>query len=189
MDFYQEIPLLVEHLQKGELILYPTDTVWGIGCDATNEAAIAKIDDLKKRKSNKNYLLLLDSYENLLKYVEYVPVKARNLIEYHTRPLTIIYETPKNLPSRLLAEDGSIAIRITKDAFCLKLIESFGKPIISTSANMSGSPVAQSFKEIDANIKNSIKAIALYRQNEEIETTPSTIVAVKDDKDLIFLRK
>ena len=189
MDFYQEIPFLVEHLHKGNLILYPTDPIWGIGCDATNAAAIAKIDALKQRKSGKNYVVLIDTYEHLENYVEYIPVKARNLIEFHQRPLTIVYGQAKNLPVELVAEDGSIAIRVTKDPFCQKLIKEFGKPIISTSANISGEPFPVSYEDIDTVIINQITAIAKHKQTEKMNGMPSVIVKVEDNKDLLFLRK
>jgi L-threonylcarbamoyladenylate synthase len=189
MDFYQEIPLLVAELTKGNVILYPTDTIWGLGCDATNSEAIHKIDEVKKRKADKNYIVLLDSYDRLQDYVSYIPTKARNLIEYHTRPLTIIYDQPKNLPPELLAADGSIAIRITKDLFCQELIASFDKPIVSTSANISGEPYPSSFMEVDERISTNVARIADYRRTEQVAAAPSTIVKIEEGKDLIFIRK
>lgn len=189
MDFYQEIPFLVEQLQQGELILYPTDTIWGIGCDATNIEAVHQVDVVKHRTTGKNYVLLMDSYDMLEEYIAYVPLKAKNLIDYHSRPLTIVYAEPVGLPKELLANDGSVAIRITKDPFCQTLIHSFGKPIVSTSANISGEPFPSSFADIDIRIKAAIKGIVKHRQEETITAVPSTIVKVEEGQDLIFIRK
>lgn len=189
MNFTNEIASLVKELGDGNLILYPTETVWGIGCDATNEVAVQKIDALKKRAAGKNYILLIDSLERLKEYIEYIPPKANNLIAYHTRPLTIIYDSPKNLPISLLAEDGSIAIRVTMDPFCKELIGTFGKPIVSTSANISGQPFPKTFSEISEEIRKGVDGIARYKQYEKNEGTPSVIVKVADGEDLIFIRK
>ena len=189
MDFSTLIEPLVKSLEEGALILYPTETIWGIGCDATNETAIKQIDRLKQRKEGKNYILLVDSLDLLQKYVEYVPPKASNLIAYHTRPLTIIYSQPKNLPKSLLAPDGSIGIRVTLDPFCKALIKAFGRPIVSTSANISGQPYPKAFKDIDLSIKKGVDSIAMHRQLEVSESSPSVIVKVVDGEDLIFIRK
>lgn len=189
MNFTNEISTLVETLAKGELILYPTETIWGIGCDATNEAAIQKIDLLKNRIEGKNYILLIDSLEHLREYIEYIPPKASSLIAFHTRPLTIIYDKPKNLPLSLLAEDGSIAIRVTKDPFCGELIKAFGKPIVSTSANISGQPYPATYSEISDVIKKGVDGIARHKREETSEGAPSVIVKVVDGEDLTFIRK
>lgn len=189
MNFTNEIRTLVNALEQGNLILYPTETVWGIGCDATDEVAIQKIDALKKRAKGKNYILLIDSLENLKNYVDYIPPKANNLIAFHSRPLTIIYDKPKNLPLSLLAEDGSIAIRVTMDPFCKELIRAFGKPIVSTSANISGQPYPKMFSEISAEIRKGVAAIAEHKQYDKNEGTPSVVVKVVDGEDLIFIRK
>lgn len=189
MDFSALIKPLVTSLEEGALILYPTETIWGIGCDATNEAAIQQIDALKQRKEGKNYILLVDSLELLQDYIEYIPPKASNLIAYHRRPLTIIYSQPKNLPTSLLAPDGSIGIRVTLDPFCKALIKAFGKPIVSTSANISGKPYPKAFKDIDNTIKTGVGAVAMHRQLDQSENSPSVIVKVVDGEDLIFIRK
>ena len=189
MNFTKEITPLVEALKEGNLILYPTETIWGIGCDATSPTAIEKIDVLKNRKEGKNYILLVATEAQLLEYVEYVPPKASNLIAYHTRPLTIVYDKPKNLPACLLAEDGSIAIRVTSDPFCKALVNAFGKPIVSTSANISGQPYPKTFLDIDNTIIKGVASIAQYKQYEESEKPPSVLVKVVDGEDLTFLRK
>ena len=189
MNFTKEIAPLVKALEEGNLILYPTETIWGIGCDATSAAAIAKLDALKDRKEGKNYILLVDNQARLAEYIDYIPPKASNLIAYHTRPLTIVYDKPKNLPACLLAEDGSIAIRVTLDPFCKKLVNAFGKPIVSTSANISGQPYPKTFLDIDAVLTKGVASIAQYKQYEESEMPPSVLVKVVDGEDLFFLRK
>ncbi|MDC0231225.1 L-threonylcarbamoyladenylate synthase [Aureispira] len=190
MDFMYQIPEIIRTIEEGKLILYPTETIWGIGCDATNEKAIRKLNELKNRVVEKKYVLLVDNIDLLSEYVNYIPPKARNLIEYFSKPLTIVYDQPKNIPDSLLAEDGSIAIRITLDPFCKALVNAFGKPIVSTSANISGEPFPGSFEEIDLLIKDGVDFIVQHRQEESNRNiTPSTIVKVVDGSDLIFIRK
>lgn len=185
----QEIDRLALYLEQGKVILYPTETIWGLGCDATQTAAIQQIHDIKQRPEGKTYILLVDSQARLEEYVSYVPPKASKLIAYHERPLTIIYAQPKNLPEALLAPDGSIAIRVTRDPFCKALVAALGKPIVSTSANTSGKPYPDSFKAIEPRIIKEVDAVADYRQKETSPNAPSTIVKVIDDEELIFIRK
>ena len=189
MDWDRESQRLAAQMEQGNLILYPTETIWGIGCDATNEEAVQQIDHLKQRQEGKNYILLVDTIERLEEYISYIPPKASKLIAYHTRPLTIIYEHAQNLLASLLAADGSIAIRVTKDPFCQALIADLGKPIISTSANTSGQPYPKQFSEIAPEILKGVGAVAQYRQEEVNEQIPSTVVKVVDGEDLIFIRK
>ncbi len=189
MDFMTQLPELAQNLEDGKLLLYPTETIWGIGCDATNELAIQKINFLKNRSEDKSFILLVDDLPMLSHYIPYIPPKARNLIAYHSRPLTIIYENTKNLPLSLLAEDGSIAIRVTLDPFCKALLNAFGKPIVSTSANISGQPFPSCFQDINPLIKKGVDCIAQHRLDEKSDATPSVIVKVVDDEDLIFIRK
>ena len=133
----KEITKACQVLQQGGLILYPTDTIWGIGCDATDTQAVKKVYQLKGRRESKSMIILLDHTDNLTKYVKNVPDKAYELIENATVPLTIIYPQAQNLAKDLINKDGSIGIRVTKDIFCKELIMKFGKPIVSTSANIS----------------------------------------------------
>ena len=189
MHYSRQIPLLVKDLEEGKLLLYPTETIWGIGCDATNDKAVQKINLLKKRVLDKSFILLVNDMEMLSRYVQYIPPKARNLIAYHTRPLTIVYDTPLHLPKAVLAEDGSVGIRVTLDPFCKDLIQQFDKPIVSTSANLSGQPFPTSFTDIDPQIIRGVHRVAEYRQSEIAKQTPSVIVKVVDGEDLIFLRK
>lgn len=165
-------------LQQGGLVLYPTDTIWGIGCDATNEEAVKRIYALKQRTDQKAMLVLLDSSAKLNAYVADVPDIAWDLIEVTDKPLTIIYSNAKNLATNLLGEDGSIGIRITKEPFSQKLCERFRKPLVSTSANISGSPSPGSFYEIDEAVKNNVDYIVRYRQDESVQHKPSGIVKV-----------
>src|SRR5512133_346010 len=135
ISFVDDLVKAVETLQKGGIILYPTDTIWGLGCDATNRDAVARIYSIKQRRDEKSMLVLLDDAEKLYDYVKQVPDIAWNLIEVADKPLTLIYPGAQNLAENLIAEDGSIGIRIVKDEFCRKLISWFRKPIVSTSAN------------------------------------------------------
>lgn len=163
-------------MQKGGIILYPTDTVWGIGCDATNEKAVAKVYTLKKRKDSKSMLLLTDNEAKLNMYVSEIPDIAWDLLSVADKPLTIIYPRAKNLPQSLLAEDGSIGIRITREEFSRKLSERFRRPIVSTSANISGEKPPANFAEISEEIKNGVDYIVNYRQNDKEKSQPSGII-------------
>ena len=160
-------------MQAGGLILYPTDTVWGIGCDATNEEAVRRVYELKKRADNKAMLVLLDSTAKLEAYVDNVPDIAWDLIEVADKPLTIIYSKGKNLAPNLLGENGSIGIRITRE-------KQFRKPLVSTSANVSGEPSPANFDEISDVIKNGVDYIVNYRQDDKTKAQPSNIIMLGD---------
>ena len=174
----EEIKKACEVMQKGGIILYPTDTVWGIGCDATNEDAVKKIYEIKKRADNKAMLVLVDSPAKVDFYVEEVPDIAWDLQELADKPLTIIYSNARNLASNLIGEDGSIGIRITKEEFSKKLCERFRKAIVSTSANISGQPTPHNYEEISDGIKQAVDYIVDYRQNDQNKPAPSGIVKV-----------
>lgn len=163
-------------MQAGGIILYPTDTIWGIGCDATNEEAVRKVYELKRRIDNKAVLVLTDSTAKLNMYVSEVPDIAWDLIEVTDTPLTIIYSQAKNLASNLLGEDGSIGIRVTNEEFSHKLCERFRKPIVSTSANISGEPSPANFQEISEEIKKGVDYIVNYRQEDMSKAKPSHII-------------
>ena len=143
----EDIQKACEIMQAGGIILYPTDTIWGIGCDATNEKAVQKVYELKKRTDNKAMLVLTDSSAKLSMYVSDMPDIAWDLIEVADKPLTIIYPHAKNLASNLLGEDGSVGIRVTNEEFSRKLCERFRRPLVSTSANVSGEPSPGNFSE------------------------------------------
>ena len=187
--FNPDIENAVRVLRNGGVILYPTDTIWGIGCDATNAEAVEKIFTLKKRKEEKSLIILLDEIEKLHDYVEQIPEHALPLIEYSENPLTIIYPKAINLAKNVPAADGSIAIRITKDKFCRELISSFGKPMVSTSANISGGLPPKNFSEISDEIKTSVDYVVQHRQNENKIQKPSTIIRLGLKGEIEFIRR
>lgn len=172
----EEIKKACEVLQAGGIILYPTDTIWGIGCDATNEKAVQRIYELKQRADNKAMLVLTDSPAKLNMYVDRVPDIAWDLIQVADKPLTIIYPEAKSLAANLLAEDGSVGIRITNEEFSRKLCECFRKPLVSTSANVSGDVSPANFSEISDVIKNGVDYIVAYRQDDQSKAVPSGII-------------
>ena len=163
-------------LRKGGLILYPTDTIWGIGCDATNEEAVQRVYTLKQRADNKAMLLLLGNEARLESYVQEVPEIAWSLIEVADRPLTLIYPGARNLAPNLIAEDGSVGIRITREEFSRWLCEQFRRPVVSTSANISGQPAPHTFQEIAEEIKQGVDYIVQYRQDDLTAAQPSSII-------------
>ena len=156
----EDIKEAVEVLKAGGIILYPTDTVWGIGCDATSESAVAKVFELKKRSDSKSLITLVSDADMLGRYVKVIPEVAINLIEVNDKPMTIIYPGAMNLASNVIAEDGSVGIRIPMNDFCVELIRRFRKPIVSTSANISGEPTPSSYEEITFDIINSVDWVA-----------------------------
>lgn len=172
----EDLKMACDVLRAGGIILYPTDTIWGIGCDATNEAAVHRIYELKRRADNKAVLLLTDSSAKLNAYVTEVPEIAWDLIDVADKPLTIIYPGAKNLATNLLGEDGSVGIRITKEEFSRKLCERFRKPLVSTSANVSGEKSPQNYSEISDVIKEGVDYIVKYRQDDMTKAQPSSII-------------
>jgi L-threonylcarbamoyladenylate synthase len=178
-----------EALKAGKTILYPTDTIWGLGCDATNSSAVKKIYEIKKRDDSKALIILLDDINKLNLYVVNVPDIAWDIVEFSEMPLTVIYPKGKNLAPELMGEDGTIAIRVTKNDFCKKLIYKLGKPLVSTSANISGMPFNGSFSDISEEIKKQVDYIADYRREEKIKATPSRIIKLGLDGEINFIRK
>ena len=172
----EEIKKACEVLQKGGVILYPTDTVWGIGCDATNEEAVKRVYEIKRRADSKAMLVLVDSDVKVDFYVKDVPEVAWDLIQYATKPLTVIYDNARNLAPNLIGEDGSVGIRVTSEEFSKQLCFRFRKAIVSTSANVSGQPAPASFSEIQDEIKQAVDYIVGYRQDEPAGAKPSTIL-------------
>lgn len=163
-------------MQEGGVILYPTDTVWGLGCDATNEEAVRKVYEIKKRMDSKALLVLVDSPVKVDFYVDEIPSVAWDLIELTTKPLTIVYSGARNLASNLLAEDGSVGIRVTGEEFSKKLCQRFRKAIVSTSANISGEPSPAIFEEISEEIKSQVDYIVKYRQDDTQRAKSSSII-------------
>ena len=172
----EDIRKACEVMQKGGVILYPTDTVWGIGCDATNPEAVKRVYEIKRRADSKAMLVLVDSDVKVDYYVEEVPPVAWDLIEYATKPLTIIYDGARNLAPNLLAEDGSVGIRVTSEEFSKQLCFRFRKAIVSTSANISGEPSPATFAEISEEIKQSVDYVVQCRRDETACPKPSGII-------------
>jgi L-threonylcarbamoyladenylate synthase len=171
-----EIKKALEVLRSGGIILYPTDTVWGIGCDATNESAVKRVFEIKKRTDTKAMLVLIDSAAKLQGYVDEIPDMAWDLIEMTEKPLTIIYPQAKNLAFNLIAEDKSIGIRVTNEPFSKTLCEQFRKPIVSTSANVSGEPTPRNFSQISEKIKSAVDYVVNFCQDDKSEPKPSSII-------------
>jgi L-threonylcarbamoyladenylate synthase len=176
----EDIKKALEILKNGGVILYPTDTVWGLGCDATNPEAVERIYKIKKREDNKNMLVLVDHSGRLDSYVREVPEIAWDLIEAALSPITLIYPGAKNLAKNLVDEDGSIGIRICNDEFCRELIKRLGKPLVSTSANISGEKTPAVFSEISEDIKDSVDFIVEWRQDDYMKRSPSSIIKLGD---------
>jgi L-threonylcarbamoyladenylate synthase len=175
-------------LNNGQILLYPTDTVWGLGCDASDENAVAKIFKIKQRAESKSLIILVDSIEMLQKYVEIIPEKVQAILLKTERPTTVIYENPKNLAKNVIAADNTVAIRIVQEEFCNNLIQQFGKPIVSTSANISGMPTPSSYKEIDPSILDTADYIVnLHR--EKINEQSSQIIKIDEFGTIVYLRK
>ena len=172
----EDIKKACEVMAAGGIILYPTDTIWGIGCDATNEKAVQRVYELKRRTDNKAMLVLMDSEAKLDRYVSDVPDIAWDLISVSDKPLTIIYSSAKNLATNLLGADGSVGIRITNEEFSKKLCERFRKPLVSTSANVSGEPSPANFSEVSEVIKEGVDYIVSYRQDDMSRPNPSSII-------------
>lgn len=172
----EDIRNALDVLRRGGVILYPTDTVWGIGCDATDEAAVARVFALKRRADSKAMLTLIDSTAKLQGYVDEVPDVAYDLIEMSEKPLTIIYSGAKNLAPNLLGDDGSVGIRVTNERFSKRLCERFRKPIVSTSANISGEPAPKTFAEISDEVKAAVDYVCTTRRDEAVAAKPSSII-------------
>ncbi|MBI3502224.1 MAG: threonylcarbamoyl-AMP synthase [Bacteroidetes bacterium] len=185
----QEIQQALKVLRDEGTILYPSDTIWGIGCDATHEKAVEKISLLKKRNEAQRFISLVSDEAMLNRFVKNIPAVAWDLLDAADSPLTIIYDEPKGLAASILSDDGSAAIRIVKDEFCQRLIHKFGKPIVSTSANISGENTPQNFFEISEEIKNGVDYIINWRQDECQDAKPSSIIKLKSNGEFKIIRK
>lgn len=177
----------VDQLRLGKIILYPTDTVWGLGCDILNKNAVDSIYEIKKRVSSKALIILVSSIEMLKEYV-IIPDDKLSVLN-NEKPLTVIYSNTKNIPNYLTANDGSIAVRITKDPFCKELIDTFGKPIISTSANISGNPTPSIFSEIDKTILSDVDYVVNWRQDDKSKSLPSKIIKFTGKDEIEIIRE
>ncbi|MDX9892363.1 MAG: L-threonylcarbamoyladenylate synthase [Bacteroidales bacterium] len=184
-----EVKKCVELLLDGKVILYPTDTIWGLGCDATNVEAIKKIIKIKQRHEKKSLIILLDNENKLPLYVSKIPLIAWDLLSHTYRPTTYIYPTAKNLPQELIASDGTIAIRIVKNKFCQKLIHQLGHPIISTSANLTDKHSPQTYQEISNEIINAVDYIVPEEFDEARDLKPSRLIKFIDDYNFVVVRE
>lgn len=175
-------------LHSGGIILYPTDTVWGIGCDATNEKAVEKIFSVKKRNEEKSMIILVADEKEIVTYTNDPNAVIYDYIKGVHKPTTVIYDNAKNVAANLINKDGSIAIRIVKDEFCCKLIKIFGKPIVSTSSNISGFPPASFFEDIDIEIKNGVDYVVQHRRDDLTPSVPSSVIKIGDDGKIFIIR-
>ncbi len=184
----EEIEKALEILKKGGIILYPTDTVWGIGCDATNPQAVERIYKLKQRDDNKAMICLVNSIKMLEQFVDEVPDPAYDIIEYSNKPTTIIYDNPVRVANNLVGPDETLGIRVVKEVFCEKLIYKFKKPLVSTSANISGQPTPNSFAQIAPEILKGVDYVVnLY--HSKISDKPSAIIKIGNDRSVKVIRK
>jgi len=188
-QFHEDLKNALEVLQQGGVILYPTDTIWGIGCDATNPDAIEKVYRIKARDPQKSMLILVDYPARVERYVDEMPDIAWDLMEVTDKPLTLIYPNAIHLPDNLLNADGSIGIRVTEEKFSQQLITRFKRPVVSTSANYSSQPYPQKFEDIDKGIIESVDYVVQYRQNERKVTSPSGIIKLGPSGEVKVIRE
>ena len=185
----EDIRKAVEVLRKGGVILYPTDTVWGIGCDATNSEAVKRVYDIKQRDDSKALICLVDSDARLQRYIRKVPDVAWQLLDCCDKPTTVILDGAVNLAENLIAEDGSVGIRITQEPFSKELCFRFQKALVSTSANISGEPAAQNYPDIDPKIIEAVDYVCWSRRQEHKPHKPSSIIKLTEDGKVTIIRK
>ena len=184
----EEIERCISLLKEGKVILYPTDTVWGIGCDATNEEALMCIYRIKQRNEKKSMIILLDSMQRLPMYVKKIPLIAWDLLAHVTRPTTFIYPSAYNLPEKLIHEDGTIAIRIVQHEFCRHVIRGLGHPLISTSANIAGEPTPQTYDKISPEIIRQTDYVVSQDHATSMDFKPSRLIKFIDDYNFTIIR-
>jgi L-threonylcarbamoyladenylate synthase len=187
-EMEDDLTRALEILRGGGTILYPTDTIWGIGCDATSDEAVRKVFAIKKREDTRQMLILMDDPLNIGSYVKNVPDLAYSLIESAQRPLSIIFQGAVNLAPSLISADTTIGIRVVRDGFCRELIRRHGRPVVSTSANISGNPPPANFASIDDQIKVSVDYIVKWRQDDERLSGPSDIIKFGEEGEIIKIR-
>jgi len=187
--FKQDLDQALVTLKNGGVILYPTDTVWGLGCDATNEVAVEKINQIKGRAADKSFIILLDTDSKIQSYVSEVPEVAYDLIEYAENPLTVIFSNAKNLAPNVINQDGTVGIRVVKHDFCKQLLQRFRKPIVSTSANISGQPTPQFFDEISEEVISKVDYVVTLDQELRTPKKSSTIIKLGPTGQFSFIRK
>jgi len=186
--FEREVEKALEVLRGGGIIVYPTDTIWGIGCDATNERAVRRIYEIKKREDSKSMIILVADERDVLQYVAAPHPEVFDFIEEQTRPVTIIFEHAVGLPDNLVAEDGTIAIRIVRDEFCRHLVKRLKKPLVSTSANISGQASPKNFSEVSHEVKKAVDYIVKWKQDDTTIGQPSQIIKWNNDGTRTIIR-
>jgi L-threonylcarbamoyladenylate synthase len=189
MDFSEDVEHCLRVLSTGGIIVYPTDTVWGIGCDATSAQSVEKIFNLKRRPPKKSFIILLADRQDILKYVSHPEPQIFEFLETVKKPTTVIYEGAINLAENLVGEDGSIAIRLVKDAFCRHLIKRLRRPLVSTSANISGEPAPGFFGEIALEIIRGVDYTVHYRRDDLHPGEPSSVVRLQKDGTIEIIRQ
>jgi L-threonylcarbamoyladenylate synthase len=189
ISFEEDLRNSLKALKEGKVILYPTDTVWGIGCDSTNAGAVARIFSIKERSDSKSLIVLVDSEFMLQRYVKEVPEAASQIISVSDKPVTIIYPAGKNLAAGVTADDGSVGIRITSDPFCGELIGRLRRPIVSTSANKSGHPAPASFGEIDPVIAGSVDYVVWHKRDDRQKHSASPVIKIEFNGQIKIIRK
>ncbi len=189
MSYDEDIKQAIEVLRRGGVILYPTDTVWGLGCDASNEKAVERIFEIKQRADGKALICLVDSADRLQRYVRDVPPVAWDVIELAEKPLTVILNNACNLAPNLVAEDGSVGLRVTREEFSNRLCYRYQKALVSTSANVSGEPAPANFDEISDGIKQAVDYIVHARRTEKAKATPSSIIKLGPNGEVTLIRK
>lgn len=188
VDFEEDIRNCIKTLDAGETIVYPTDTVWGIGCNAMDENAVDRVFALKQRPKQKSLIVLLADARDIIKYVAAPHPDIIDIVEHFSQPTTVVYQAALGFPENAVHEDGSIAIRVTGDPFCKALIKRYRKPIVSTSANLSGMPTPDVFSKVDEAIKQRAGYVVRYRQDDMVANVPSRLVKINDDGSLEILR-
>ncbi len=188
MNFSDDVENCLEVLQRGGVILYPTDTVWGLGCDATNIEAVKKIARIKQRAESKTMIILMAEEREIIRYVAAPDLSVFDYLQETDKPTTVIYYGAMGVAPNLIADDGSIAIRLVKDDFCRHLIKRLRKPLVSTSANISGQPAPPYFKKIDRSILESVDYVVKYRQDDEREGHPSSLIQWNEDGTVTVIR-
>lgn len=188
-EIAEDVRQAVQVLRQGGLILYPTDTIWGIGCDASNEEAVSRVYDLKRRDDSKALICLVDSPDRLQRYSREIPDVAWDLIEYSEKPLTLVLDGAVNLACNLVANDGSVGIRVTRETISKELCYRFQKAVVSTSANISGEPSPANFSEVSPEIVSGVDYVMKSRQNDLSKSAPSRIIRLRGNGEIKIIRK
>lgn len=189
MDFEEDLRNSLKTLKEGGIILYPTDTIWGLGCDSTNNDSVKRILRIKSRNEGKSLIILVNSVSMLERYVVEIPEVALNLIEVSDKPITIIFPKAKNLAAEIPAEDGSVGIRICNDTFCNELIGRFRRPVVSTSANLSGEPPPMCFNDISEEIIQAVDYTVKYKRDDRQKRFSSPVIKVEQNGIIKIIRK